>query len=82
MFVTVNYLFAAFLQTEPGGRHKILKVEKVRTGKAKFFFDIDEKTAEEAKLKFHNSCCAEFEKIRKQTIDLAYVFLYALYVLM
>ena len=72
MYCTVNYLFAAYLQTEPGGRHKIKRVEKVRTGKAKFFFDITEKQAEDIKLKFHNSCCAEFEKVRKTTIELAY----------
>jgi len=71
-FVTVNYLLATYLQTEAGGRHKIKKVEKIRTGKAKFFFDITDAEAEKIKLKFINSCCSEFETVRKQTIDLAY----------
>jgi len=72
MFYTVNYLFAAYLQTEDGGGHKIKKVEKVRIGKARFYFDITPEMGEELKMKFHNSCCMEFETIRKSTISLAY----------
>ena len=76
MYFTVNYLFAAYLQTEEGGYLKIKRVEKVRPGKAKFYFDITPETAEEIQLRFHNSICSEFEQIRKQTIDLAYIFLF------
>jgi len=72
MHYTVNYLFAAYLQTQEGGGHKILKVEKVRPGKAKFYFKISSEQAEKIQLKFHNSIASEFERIRKLTIDLAY----------
>lgn len=72
LFCTVNYLLATFLQTTEGGRHKIVKVEKVRPGKAKFYFDINPKEADELQLKFQYSVCSEFESLRKQTIDLAY----------
>ena len=72
MYYTVNYLFATYLQTQEGGGHKIVKVEKVKPGKARFHFNITFEHAEEVKLKFHRSCCSEFEKTRKSTIDLAY----------
>ena len=72
MYATVNYLFAAYLQTSEAGGHRIVKVEKIRKGKAKFFFDMSEEEAETFKLKFHNSACSEFERYRKYTIDLAY----------
>lgn len=72
LYVTVNYLFAAFLQTRECGGHQIQRVEKVRPGKAKFFFSITEKEAERLKLKFLSSSCSEFERLRKYTIDLAY----------
>jgi hypothetical protein len=72
MYDTVNYLFAAYLQTREGGGHKIAKVEKIRPGKAKFYFDIQPAEAEALQLRFHNSICAEFEQMRKQTINLAY----------
>jgi len=72
VYSTVNYLFAAYLQTKEGGAHKIAKIEKIRPGKARFYFDISEKEAEERQFGFHNSVCSEFESIRKQTIDLAY----------
>lgn len=72
MFHTVNYLFAAYLQTKEGGQHKISKVEKVRPGKAKFYFDISPDEATKAQLQFQYSVCSEFEAIRKATIDLAY----------
>jgi hypothetical protein len=72
LYCTVNYLFASYLQTADGGHHKIKKVEKIRAGKAKFFFDITEPQADELKLKFHNSACSEFERFRKYTIDLSY----------
>jgi hypothetical protein len=71
-YCTVNYLFATYLQTKEGGAFKIQRVEKVRPGKAKFFFDISEEEAERLKFKFHNSSCSEFEEFRKRTIDLAY----------
>ena len=71
-YYTVNYLFASYLQTKEGGEHKIVKVDKVRPGKAQFYFDLTKEEAEKVKLKFHNSCCSEFEQIRKQTIDLCY----------
>ena len=71
-FYTVNYLLASYLQTKSGGEHKIVKVEKVRPGKAKFFFDITSEEAEKMQLKFHNSCCNDFETVRRKTIDLAY----------
>lgn len=72
MFSTVNYLFATYLQTKEGGGLKIAKIEKIRPGKARFYFDITEKEAEQKQFDFHNSVCSEFESIRKQTIDLAY----------
>ncbi len=72
MYYTVNYLFAAFLQTKAGGGHRIQKVEKVRPGKAKFYFDLTKEEVDGWQLKFHNSCCMEFEATRKKTIDLAY----------
>lgn len=71
-FFTVNYLFATYLQTSEGGSHKISKVEKLRPGKAKFFFEITQEQAEHLQFKFHQSVCAEFESLRKATIDLAY----------
>ena len=42
MYNTVNYLFAAYLQTPDGGNHSIYKVKKIRPGKAEFVFDITE----------------------------------------
>ncbi len=72
LYVTVNYLFASYLQTAEAGNRKILRVEKIRPGKAKFFFDLPEEEAERLKLQFHNSACSEFERHRKYTIDLAY----------
>ena len=72
MYFTVNYLFATYLQTEEGGKHKIVNIEKIRPGKAKFHFNIAKEDADKIQLKFHNSCCAEFELLRKSTIDLAY----------
>lgn len=72
MYYTVNYLLASYLQTQEGGAHKIVKVEKMRPGKAKFYFDVPPEEAEKIQLRFHNSSCSEFEQIRKQTIDLAY----------
>jgi len=71
-YVTVNYLFATYLQTSEAGSLKIQKVEKIRDGKAKFYFDITEKNAADLKLKWHNSVCSEFERLRKLTIDLAF----------
>lgn len=71
-FYTVNYLFAAYLQTKEAGSHKIVKVEKVRPGKAKFHFDISHEQAEQLQLQFHQSVCSEFEALRKLTINLAY----------
>jgi len=71
-FHTVNYLFATYLQTKEGGSHRIAKVEKMRPGKAKFHFELTPSQAEDLQLKFHNSICAEFEQLRKTTIDLAY----------
>ena len=72
MFSTVNYLLATYLQTKEGGSHPIGKVEKVRPGKARFFFEISEEEAEKRRLQFHKSSCSEFESLRKKTIDLAY----------
>jgi hypothetical protein len=72
VWFTVNYLLATYLQTKEGGGHKIVKVEKIKPGKAKFFFNISSDEAERMQLKFHSSCCAEFEAIRKSTIDLGY----------
>lgn len=69
---TVNYLFATYLQTKEGGSRKITKIEKIRPGKARFYFDIDAAEAEQIQIQFHNSLCAEFESLRKATIDLAY----------
>ena len=79
MYYTVNYLLATYLQTEEGGGNKIARVEKVRPGKAKFYFDVSPEEAEKIQLKFHNSRASEFEQLRKQTIDLAYVFLLFLF---
>ena len=72
MWNTVNYLFAAYLQTKAGGSHKIVKVEKVKPGKAKFYFDIKPEVAEELQLKFHTSEAYEFEQYRKGSINLCY----------
>jgi hypothetical protein len=72
MFETVNYLLAAYLQTREGGSHQVAKVEKIRPGKAKFFFDITPAQAEELQFKFHQSVCLEFEHKRRATMDLAY----------
>jgi hypothetical protein len=72
MFATVNYLFAAYLQTKEGGGYKIAKIEKIRPGKAKFYFEISDAEAEERQLAFHKSSCSEFEAMRKATINLAY----------
>ena len=69
MYNTANYLFAAYLQTQ---NFAIKRVEKLRPGKANFYFDITEEKAEELKMKFHSSCCMNFERIRKNTIELAY----------
>ena len=71
-YVTVNYLFASYLQTSEAGSHKIQRVEKIRAGKAKFFFNLTEEEASGLKLQWTNSICAEFERMRKLTIDLAY----------
>jgi len=72
MYYTVNYLFATFLQSKAGGDHKIQKVEKVRLGRAKFYFNLTKEELDGHQLKFHNSCCTEFEDLRKKTISLAY----------
>lgn len=72
MFSTVNYLFATWLQTSEAGRHKIAKVEKIRPGKAVFFFDLTHEKAEELQFRFHSSVCSEFEQLRKCTIDLCW----------
>ena len=72
LYFTVNYLFAAYLQTKEGGGHKIVKIEKIRPGKARFYFDISPEVADKCQMSFHNSTCAEFEAMRKSTIDLAY----------
>ena len=71
MYSTTNYLFAAYLQTSEGGK-KLAKVEKIKPGKAVFFFDISKETADNLKTKFHKSVCWEFEDKRKKTISLAY----------
>jgi hypothetical protein len=71
-FYTVNYLFATYLQTKEAGSHKIFKVEKVRPGKAKFYFQITHEEAEKLQFQFHQSICSEFESLRKATINLAY----------
>jgi hypothetical protein len=70
--VTVNYLFAAWLQTREAGSNRIQKVDVIRPGKAKFFFDLTEDKAAELKLMWVNSPCSEFERLRKYTVDLAY----------
>jgi hypothetical protein len=72
LWFTVNYLLATYLQTREGGDHKVHHVEKIRPGKAKFFFEVTREQAEEIQLRFHNSVCSEFEAKRKVTIDLAY----------
>ena len=72
MYSTVNYLFAAYLQTSEGGTHKIVKIEKLKPGKARFYFEVSQEEAEKIQLKFHGSICSEFESLRKSTIDLAY----------
>lgn len=71
MWCTVNYLLA-YVQTGEAGGHKLVKVEKIRPGKAEFCFDLTEEQAEEIKFKYHGSVCSEFESIRKKTIGLAY----------
>jgi len=71
-FWTVNYLLATYLQTKEGGSHKISRIEKLKPGKAKFYFDLSQEAAEEIQLRYHNSSCAEFEQVRKLTIDLTY----------
>jgi hypothetical protein len=60
------------LQTREAGSHKIVKVEKIKAGKAKFYFAISKKLADELQLAYHKSVCSEFEALRKQTIDLCY----------
>lgn len=70
--MTVNYLFAAYLQTNEAGGHRIKRVDVLKPGKAKFFFDLTENQAAELKLKWVGSTCAEFENLRKSTIDLAF----------
>jgi hypothetical protein len=70
-YVTVNYLFATYLQTKAGGNHRIVKIEKVRKGKSKFFFNLSEEEADRLKVQYHNSDVAEFERLRRQTIELA-----------
>ncbi len=72
MYYTVNYLQATYLQTISGGLHAIVKVDKIKPGKAKFYFDITEEEAGRIKLEFHDSECLKFEQIRRNTIDLAY----------
>ena len=72
MYKTTNYLFAAYLQTKEGGGRKINKVERIKPGRAIFFFDIDDEVAQGLKVKFHESVCYEFEETRKKTISLAY----------
>jgi len=72
VYYTVNYLFATYLQTIECGSNRLVKVEKLRPGKAKFYFDITPEEADKMQYQFHNSSCAEFERLRKQTIDLAY----------
>lgn len=72
MFETVNYLFAAYLQTKEGGSHKIARVEKLRPGKAKFFFDLSPEQIEKLQFEFHQSTSLEFEQKRRATMDLAY----------
>ena len=72
MFNTVNYLFASYLQTKEAGGHKIVKIEKLRPGKARFYFEITPAEAERLQMSFHQSVCSEFEALRKATIDLAY----------
>lgn len=76
MVYTINYLLATYLQTQDGGAHKIQKVEKVRPGKAKFFFNVTPEEHEKIKLKFHSSAAAEYEQVRKRTIDLCYIALF------
>ena len=46
-FWTVNYLFATYLQTKEGGGFKIIKIEKIRPGKARFYFDMGHSDAEQ-----------------------------------
>lgn len=72
MYYTVNYLFAAYLQTKTGGEYAISRVEKVSVGKAKYFFDITSDEAEKRKFEFSQSDFLRFEQIRRSTIDLAY----------
>lgn len=72
LYCTVNYLFAAYLQTKEAGEKRMIRFEKVRAGKAKFFFELSDKEAERLKLQFHHSICFEFERLRKATIDLSY----------
>lgn len=72
MYKTSNYLFATYLQTKECGEINIQKVEKIRPGRAYFYFNITSDQAEEYKLKFHSSICLEFEELRKKTISLAF----------
>jgi len=72
MFATVNYLFATYLQTKEAGGHKIVKIEKLRPGKARFFFELSQEESTRLQMQFHQSVCSEFEALRKATIDLAY----------
>jgi hypothetical protein len=72
VWFTVNYLLATFLQTREGGGYKIERVEKLKPGRARFYFNITSEEAEKRQLQFHSSSCAEFEAIRKNTIDLCF----------
>lgn len=71
-FWTVNYLFASYLQTKEAGGHKISRIEKLKPGKARFYFSVTKEQAEVLQVQYHNSVCSEFESIRKATIDLCY----------
>jgi len=72
VYYTVNYLLAAYLQTEECGNIEIAKTEKIKNGRAKFYFNITPEEAEKFKVQFHDSICYEFESKRKKTISLAY----------
>ncbi len=71
-FNTVNYLFAAYLQTKEAGSHRIVRIEKIKPGKAKFYFNISKEDADKLQVQWQYSACSEFESIRKLTIDLCY----------